>query len=164
MLNVDPFNATLHQWNDMSLRRSMHKFFHYARENGLSMSQIGALLHLRRRHSSAVTDLGDHLGVTSAAASQMLDRLVQQELILRVEDPHDRRAKQIFLTPKGRQLIEDGLRARQDWLDELAATLTADEKDQVAAALKILIARMDRLGRPTEPEKLSSDSGASPLC
>lgn len=164
MPNVDPFNAILGQWNDISMRRSMHNFFHYAKENGLSMSQISALLHLRRRQSSAVTDIGEYLGVTSAAASQMLDRLVQQELILRLEDPQDRRAKQIFLTPKGRQLLEDGMRARQDWLDDLAGTLTAAEKEQVTAALKILIVRMDHLSRSIEPENLSTETGASPIC
>ena len=62
------------------MHRSMRHFLRYARESGLSMSQFGALFHIHRRGSSGVTDLGDHLGVTSAAASQMLDRLVQQGL------------------------------------------------------------------------------------
>ena len=83
------------------MHRSIRHLLRYARENGLSMSQFGALLHIHRMGSSGVTDLGDHLGVTSAAASQMLERLVQQGLILRTEDPNDRRVKQIVLTDKG---------------------------------------------------------------
>ena len=92
------------------------------------MSQFGALFHLHRMGSSGVTDLGDHLGVTSAAASQMLDRLVQQGLILRSEDPNDRRVKQIVLTDKGHQVLQESIRARQGWLDDLAETLSDRRK------------------------------------
>jgi DNA-binding MarR family transcriptional regulator len=103
------------------------------------MSQLGALLHIHREGSSAVSDLGDSLGVTNAAASQMLDRLVQQDLILRSEDPYDRRAKQISLTNKGQQVLEEGMCARLSWLGELSARLSETEKRQVIAAIEIMI-------------------------
>ena len=64
---------------------------------------------------------------------------MQQGVIERTEDPHDRRAKQIALTDKGRQLLRDGGRAHQSWLSDLARTLPPDEQAQVAAALRILI-------------------------
>ena len=98
MSKSDPFISTLHRWMEISMHRSMHNFLRFTRESGLSMSQIRALFHLNRKGSSGVSDLGDHLGVTSAASSQLLERLVQQNLILRTEDPNDRRVKQIVLT------------------------------------------------------------------
>jgi DNA-binding MarR family transcriptional regulator len=153
MTDTDPFIATLHQWTEVSMRRSMRNFLRYARESGLSMSQFGVLFHLSRKRSSGVTDLGDHLGVTSAAASQMLERLVQQGLILRSEDPHDRRVKQIVLTDKGSQVLEEGIRARQDWLVDLADTLSAIEKEQITAALNLLVGKVYQLGQPIESEK-----------
>lgn len=153
MTDVDPFISTLHQWTEVSMRRSMRNFLRYARESGLSMSQFGVLFHLSRKRSCGVTDLGDHLGVTSAAASQMLERLVQQGLILRSEDPNDRRVKQIVLTDKGYQVLEEGLRARQDWLVDLANTLSAIEKDQITAALNLLVDKVHQLGQPIAPEK-----------
>jgi DNA-binding MarR family transcriptional regulator len=153
MTDIDPFIATLHRWTEVSMRRSMRNFLRYARESGLSMSQFGVLFHLSRKRSSGVTDLGDHLGVTSAAASQMLERLVQQGLILRSEDPHDRRVKQIVLTDKGSQVLEEGIRAHQDWLVDLADTLSVNEKEQITAALNLLVDKVYRLGQPTESEK-----------
>lgn len=140
----DPFVSVLHQWIDLFMHRSMSRFIHYARESGLSMSMIVALFHLNKMGSSGVTDLGDHLGVTSAAASQMLERLVQQELIQRSEDPTDRRVKQIVLTDKGCQVLEEGLRARQSWLDDLAVNLSPGEKEQITAAMKIMIEKADQ--------------------
>ena len=142
---ADPFVATLQSWIEVSMRRSMRNFLHYARESGLSMSQFGALFHIHRIGSSGVTALGEYLGVTSAAASQMLERLVQQELILRSEDPHDRRVKQIVLTEKGSQVLAEGIRARQGWLDDLAASLSFDEKQQITMALTTLVEKATHL-------------------
>jgi DNA-binding MarR family transcriptional regulator len=109
----------------------------YARRNGFSMSQLRALVHISQG-TRGVRDIGDDLEVSSAAASQMLERLVQQGLITREEDPHDRRVKQIVLTEKGRQVVVDGLRAGRAWVDTLAASLSPDEIDLVASALAIM--------------------------
>jgi DNA-binding MarR family transcriptional regulator len=137
MLSSDPFVASLQAWLGIFMRRSMRNFMLYAKDSGLSISQIMALFRIQKG-ADCVSDLGDALGVTSAAASQMLERLVQQELILRSEDPHDRRAKKIALTEKGRGILQESLHARQNWLDELAETLSPTEKETVMAALDIL--------------------------
>jgi DNA-binding MarR family transcriptional regulator len=134
------------------MRRSMRHFIRHARKCGFSMSHMGAMFHIHRIGSCGVTDLGDHLGVTSAAASQMLERLVQQELILRTEDPKDRRVKQIVLTNKGRRVLEEGIRARQDWMDDLAQTLSDSEKETIRVALNILIDKVKNLKQPIETE------------
>jgi DNA-binding MarR family transcriptional regulator len=138
-MKADPLVATLKEWTEVSMRHSMRNIIRYARESGLSMSNLGAIFHIHRIGSCGVTELGDHLGVTSAAASQMLDRLVQQELILRTEDPDDRRVKQIALTEKGNRILEEGLHARQGWMDDLAQNLSDREKETIISGLNILI-------------------------
>jgi len=151
-MQADPFVATLKEWIEVSTCRSMRNFIHYARKSGLSMSHLGAMFHIHRKGSCGVTDLGDHLGVTSAAASQMLERLVRQELILRTEDPNDRRVKQIVLTDKGYRVLEEGIHARQGWLNDLAQTLSDGEKETIMVALNILIDKAKNLKQPFEPE------------
>jgi DNA-binding MarR family transcriptional regulator len=144
MQSSDPLVATLEEWTEVFMRRSMRNFILYSKESGLSMPQIGALFHLLKG-SGGVTNLGDDLGITSAAASQMLERLVQLKLILRTESPQDRRAKLLVLTDKGRQTLKDSIRARQGWLDDLSVTLSPAEKEQVTAALNILIEKARKL-------------------
>jgi DNA-binding MarR family transcriptional regulator len=134
------------------MHRSMHDFMGYVRESGLSMPQLGAMLQIHHRGSCGVTDLGDNLGVTSSAASQLLERLVHQELIRRSEDPSDRRVKQIVLTDKGHQVLEDSIRARLSWLSDLAETLSDCEKEAIIAALNILIDKATHLGQPVEAD------------
>ena len=151
MQQADPFVVTLQKCIEIFMQRSMRDFLGYARESGLSMSQLGALFQIHRRESTGVTDLGDKLGVTSSAASQLLERLVQQELILRSEDPSDRRVKQLVLTEKGLQVLQESIRARQSWLSDLAETLSDHEKEDISAALNILIDKANHLKQPVEP-------------
>jgi DNA-binding MarR family transcriptional regulator len=151
MQSNELFLATFKDWIEVFMRRSMRNFVHYSKISGLSLSQIAALARIHKS-ASGVSDLGEELGVTSAAASQMLDRLVQQNLILRSEDPVDRRAKQIVLTEKGQQALKEGFNARQAWLEDLAATLSDREKEQVIAALNILITKAKQLENIPETE------------
>jgi DNA-binding MarR family transcriptional regulator len=138
---------------EVSIHRSMRHFMWYAREHGLSMSQLGALFLVRRKGGCGVTDLGDDLGVTSSAASQMLERLVQQDLVLRSEDPSDRRVKKIILTDKGSRVARESMRARQRWVSDLAENLSDAEKATVTAALSLLIDRTTHLGQPVEADR-----------
>ncbi|HEY44679.1 MAG TPA: MarR family transcriptional regulator [Anaerolineae bacterium] len=151
-MEPDTFVSTLQEWIEVSMRSSMRHFIRHARESGLSMSHLVALFHILRTGSCGVTDLGDHLGVTSAASSQMLERLVLQGLILRTEDPNDRRVKQITLTDKGCRVLEEGIHARQGWMDDLAQTLSDSEKETITMGLNILIDKIKNLKQPIESE------------
>jgi DNA-binding MarR family transcriptional regulator len=153
MSSRDPFAVAMRGWVDVFMRHSMRNFFRYSRECGLSPSQIGALLQLHHKKDSGVTDLGDTLGVSSAAASQMLERLVQQGLILRSEDPDDRRAKHLVLTEKGARIAQESMHARQGWVEDLAESLTDSEKEQAVAVLNLLIEKIKRLRLPEEPKR-----------
>jgi len=86
----------------------------------------------------SVSDIGAHLKVTNAAASQTVEQLVQMGLLERTEDPADRRTKQIKLTPKGRTLVEKGIEARSQWFEALANALTPEQQAMIISALTIL--------------------------
>jgi DNA-binding MarR family transcriptional regulator len=148
-MSEDPFVTTLQEWIEVLMRYSMRNFLHHARQSGLSMSHLGAIFYIHRFGSCGVTEIGEHLGVTSAAASQMLERMVQQGLVLRAEDSEDRRVKRIELTEKGHEIFEEGIRARQSWLNNLAGTLTESEKHALTCDLKILIDKINQLSHET---------------
>jgi DNA-binding MarR family transcriptional regulator len=138
---TETFLPTFHTWTEIFMRHSMRNFVQYVKDHGLSMSQANALFHIFRKGSLGVSDIAEFLDISNAAASQMLERLVQQGLVLRSEDPNDRRLKQIVLTEKGCQVMHDSIQARQKWLEDLAEYMTPDEHQQVIAALHILIAK-----------------------
>jgi DNA-binding MarR family transcriptional regulator len=145
LTSMHQFIPTLSTWSEVFMHNAMRSFLQFSIKSGMSMSQIGALFWVLHKGHSDVSGVGDELGITTAAASQMVDRLVQQQLIVRTEDPQDRRFKKIELTDKGRKVLNDGICARQSWFEDLDRLLTDDEKAQVVAALDILIDRAGRL-------------------
>ncbi len=150
MSESDPFITTMHESIHVIMQRFTPYIFHFAKECGLSMPQIGVLFQLDHGGASGISNLSDDLGITSAAGSQMLDRLVQQELILRTEDPIDRRVKKIVLTVKGRKILQEIVHMRQAWMEQLAGSLSTDEKEQIIAAMKILIEKANQIDRPAK--------------
>ena len=145
MPTTEQFTHVLHEWSDVFMRRSMRDFKRFMDDSGLSPSQINALMRLHYRGKCGVSDIGVHLGVTNAAASQMVDRMVQLGLFTRSEDSADRRVRQVALTPEGRLLVEAGVEARRRWLEELTTTLTPEEQEAIVAALILLTSAAQRL-------------------
>ncbi len=153
MRNPDEVVGALHEWTEVFMHRSMGAVVYVARQHGLSMSQVGALFLLSHRGMSSVSNIGGRLGVTSAAASQMLDRLVHQGLIVRSEDPNDRRAKQIVLTERGDRFIDEAMKARQRWFQSVAEEMSSKERRTVVAGLRILLDKVRRAGPDIHPCK-----------
>ena len=117
----------------------MQNFILFSKEKNLSMSQIGALMFIHRQFECGISNIGEKLGISNAAASQMLDRLVKLGLISRQEDPKDRRGKILTLTRKGNQILQESIKIRQNWQNELMCLLDNEEKKKIKEALKILI-------------------------
>jgi DNA-binding MarR family transcriptional regulator len=151
-MGSDTLMTRKQEWMGIFMHHSMRNFIRYAKDNGLSLSQCGALIHLQHEGIAGVTDMGDHLGVSSAGASQMLDRLVHQDLIQRTEDPCDRRGKQIILTDKGHRILHEAIRARASWLKDVFDALSDEEQEQIVSVLDTLISRASQLGYPKESE------------
>jgi DNA-binding MarR family transcriptional regulator len=134
------FTEVIREWSEVFMHRSMRDFRKFMEETGLSFSQINILMRLKHGGNSGVSEIGDQLGVTNAAASQAVDRLVQLGLIKRTEDPDDRRAKKLALTPDGNALIEKGIEVRSQWVEGLTGALSPDEQSLIISALTLLTA------------------------
>jgi DNA-binding MarR family transcriptional regulator len=137
--------ALIRAWLDILTSRHFHGWSRYARSNGLSMPQLGVLMRLHHGGSCAVSDIGKHMDITSAGASQLIDGLVQTGLVERSENPRDRRAKQLALTQQGQDFILRGIRERHDWVEDLVAALPPHRHQDIAAALAILIEKTQAL-------------------
>ena len=142
------FNQSLRAWMDVFMHRSMRGWGRYAKATGLSMPQFSILMQLYHKGACGMSRISEGYDITPAAASQLVDKLVQSGLIQRVEDPSDRRAKLLSLTDKGREFVQQGIEERYRWVDELGDKLTADERVQISEALEI----MTRVAQDIEAE------------
>ena len=138
MPKTPTLKQALHAWMDVAMHRSMRGWAHHARTSGLSMPQFSILMQLHYRGVCGMSQVSERFEITPAAASQLVDKLVQSGLIRRQEDPQDRRAKSLELTDKGKELIHQGIEERYRWVDQLARKLTEEERSKVSEALQIM--------------------------
>lgn len=155
------FPVVLRTWVEVFMHRSFRDFRRFMESAGLSHSQVGAMMTLYHRGACGVSDIGEQLGITVAAASQLVDRLVQQGLLERTEDTADRRFKQVSLAPQGKALIASGIEYRQRWMELLTQALTPDEQEKVSGALSLLTQAAQRLD-PDLHEGVRSDTKCTP--
>ena len=138
MLAVKPFSEVMAEWAEVFMHRSFRDFKRFMDDAGLSPSQVNALMRLYHGKLCGVSDIGEHLGITNPAASQMVERLVQMGLLERTEDSQDRRARQLKLTGQGQALVERGIEARRAWMESLTTNLTPIQQAMIAEALSML--------------------------
>jgi DNA-binding MarR family transcriptional regulator len=132
------FSQSIRSWMDVFLQRSMGNWWRFARSTGLSMPQFTLMMQMYHRGTCGMSGISERFEITPAAASQMVDKLVQSGFIVREEDPTDRRAKTLNLTTKGRELIEQSIEERFRWVDGLGEKLTPEERVQVGEALELM--------------------------
>jgi len=138
MTNSPQFAQAIRAWMDIFMSRSMRGWGLFAKSAGLSMAQFGLLMQLHHKGACGMSEVSERFDITPAAASQLVDKLVQSGLVQREEDPNDRRAKLLNLTEKGRELVQQGHIERYRWVDELGRKLSADERARVSEALDLM--------------------------
>ena len=138
MSPTNELTEVVHEWSEVFMRRSGRDFKHCLDETGLSFSQFIVLMRLYHGGKSDISGIGEQLGITNAAASQSIDRLVNLGLIERTEDPDDRRAKQLVLTRKGQALIRKSVEVRSQWIESLTEALTPEQQQVTILALTLL--------------------------
>lgn len=132
------FSDVMREWSEVFMHRSVHDFKRFMDDSGISMSHIHILMRLFHGGVCGISDIGDQLGVTNAAASQTVDRLVTMGLLARTEDLSDRRVKQVTLTEQGRNLIQQGIESRRKWIEGLTDALTPEQQNMIISALTLL--------------------------
>ena len=137
----------LRAWMDVFMHRSMRGWTHFAKSTGLSMPQFSILMQLHYKGPCGMSEISERFDVTAAAASQLVDKLVQAGYIERTEDPSDRRAKLLKLSTNGAKLVDNGIQERYRWMDELVGELTVEESGKVAEALMLLTEKARALDR-----------------
>jgi DNA-binding MarR family transcriptional regulator len=129
----------MESWASTYLFHSITDFFNYLKLADLSLLQAYALTYVFYRGPSKISDLCEHMMVSPAAASQMVDRLEKQNLVTRISQPGDRRVRNVVLSVEGESFVQRSIAARQSWIEEIPSRLTDEQQKQVSESLKVLI-------------------------
>lgn len=102
------------------------------------------------RHVTA-RDIAEHLGISSASTTKLLDRLEHGGHIHRTPHPSDRRAIAVVVTPETRRAAEETVGREHARRFAVAASLSPAEREVVVAFLDRLSATSeDSWGEPAD--------------
>lgn len=138
MSSQENFIHAMENWTNVYLIRSLTEYFKFLKSTEISMQQAYVLTFIHHNGPSKVSDICEHMMVSAAAASQMVDRLEKQNLVERVADLEDRRVRNVVLTEQGDRFVQKSIAARKSWVKEIPPRLSAEQLDQIAAALQQL--------------------------
>jgi DNA-binding MarR family transcriptional regulator len=108
-----------------AVNRGMVQYFRG--RNQITFTRFMVLRLLEEAEPRSVSSVAEFLGVSNADVSSIVDRLVSQKLLLRVECPSDRRIRELSLTSSARQLLSDYERSRKGRLAELFRTCSSED-------------------------------------
>jgi DNA-binding MarR family transcriptional regulator len=83
----------------------------------------------------ALKELAAAMKLAPATVSELVDDLVNKDLLVRVQNPNDRRAIQISLSKYGRKLVDDSLRSIDDLCEKLLSGLSPAEQSALIGGL-----------------------------
>lgn len=105
----------------------------------LTPSQIATILRLETMGAATTSDLAREEGMRPQSMGAIVAALETAGFVEGAPDPDDGRKTLLTLTETCREWLRVGRATRQDWLlRTIDARLSADERDQVLAAMPLL--------------------------
>lgn len=115
---------------------------------GTTLSRFDYLAQLQRHEQGLrMKDLSSRLMVTGGNVTGLTDQLVGDGWVERVEDPQDRRAWIVRLTPLGADRFQEMAAEHEQWLAELFSGLKSADKKALYQGLGQLRMRLWREDR-----------------
>ncbi len=135
-------------------------------DTGMTMAQVSAVHILMFEGPQGVGDLAQCLGHSLSATSSLVQRLVEQGMVSRTEDPADRRQKSVELTAAGKKLVERLMKARYRELRMGLEHIQPETRAELRRVIRRVVDELEsKAGEPaatTHPSKESKDSEAEP--
>jgi MarR family transcriptional regulator, organic hydroperoxide resistance regulator len=127
---------TLQQQSDTALKRFSPEPWI---ELNLTIAQLKSLFFIMSKEKTNFKKLAEALGVTPPNVTGIVDRLVEQDLVSRTENPQDRRIMLLQVTEKGRSLLNNLRENRINQMTQVLARLSQDELSSLIMGFTALV-------------------------
>lgn len=114
----------------------------------ITPSQWSVLIFMEQRRELSLKEVAEALRITSSAATQLINRLVENNHVVRKEHAKDRRAVSLSLSRKARNAVEKMKRHAVLQFLAIFGTLTGAEFDRYCALTEKIVAQFVRKSRP----------------
>ncbi|MBN1190677.1 MAG: MarR family transcriptional regulator [Dehalococcoidales bacterium] len=104
----------------------------------LTIAQVKSLFFIFNEGTVNFRQLAAAMKVTPSNVTGIIDRLVEQELVSRTENPEDRRMLMLRLTEKGEVLISNLRERRFNQMSSVLSRMTESELEVVLKGVAVL--------------------------
>ncbi|MEH7236246.1 MarR family winged helix-turn-helix transcriptional regulator [Bacillus sp. JJ1562] len=104
----------------------------------ITTPQFIALQWLLEHGDMTIGELSNKMYLACSTTTDLVDRMEKNNLVMRVKDPKDRRVVRIHLLEEGERIIEEVIKKRQDYLQEIMENFSEIEVIQLEKSLKKL--------------------------
>lgn len=108
----------------------------------ITSPQFVALQWLLEEGDLTIGELSNKISLAFSTTTDLMDRMEKNELVERVRDENDRRVVRIHLLDKGKTIIREVIRKRQEYLGEVLMKFTEEEKNSLNDLLDFLYEEM----------------------
>jgi len=109
----------------------------------LTMPQLKSLVCVVQQEGPTNGQVARSLGVGLSTMTGIVDRLAEQGLVIRREDVEDRRITRVLPTARGKELVEDLLRYRNEYITAVLSQLSEEQLRTVEQAFQYLVDAAD---------------------
>jgi DNA-binding MarR family transcriptional regulator len=120
----------------------------------LTMPQLKSLICVVENDGATSGQIAKRLGVGLSTVTGIVDRLAEQELITRREDPDDRRITRVLPTPRARTMVDELLRYRNEVITEILSRLDAEQLRVIETAFDYLRDAINQMATESQPEEV----------
>ncbi|WP_156761174.1 MarR family winged helix-turn-helix transcriptional regulator [Microbacterium karelineae] len=110
----------------------------------MSDGQFAVLVNVHLHGPHTLTALAERDGVTAPSMTRTVTCLEELGYVTRVADTDDRRRVRIAVTEAGSAVVEETVARRDNWLAQVLAGLTDDERRTVHDAAAIILREVHR--------------------
>jgi DNA-binding MarR family transcriptional regulator len=116
----------------------------------LTMPQLKTLIYVTRNDGATSGQIASSLGVGLSTITGIVDRLAEQQLVTRREDPRDRRVTRVLPTQAGAELVNELIDYRNEVVTAILSRLNPDQLSTVETAFQYLLESVAGLERERE--------------
>lgn len=133
------------------------RFDHRAQSLGLTRAQWQVLTYVGRNEGTNQVGLAEFMEVEPITLSRHIDRMQAAGLVERRPDPADRRAYRLYLTDKGRPLLDQLRSLGGCVMDEVFAGVSKEDTERLVDTLLVMRGNLSsRQEDATDERKVAS--------
>ncbi|MEH6945011.1 MarR family winged helix-turn-helix transcriptional regulator [Bacillus sp. JJ722] len=104
----------------------------------ISLVQSHILYEIEHQYYPSIQEVAETLGTDITTFSRQVQSLVKMGLVSKTLDPNDRRITILSLTEEGKKVADDIEQQMNQYLDDVFANMSQEEKEMVVCSIQLL--------------------------